>query len=182
MKSFFQWVGKNAALSFFLGVELFCLLFASALTVSTYLKDPEQPQLAINQTLILTEVAQEDLVQAELEQFTQSRKLNYKVVSTSFQEAIAEFTTHEDAILILSRRLEEQEIAGLKIHPDRLPLEQQLIDQSATIGGTGYYFIQDNYHTTEENQLTAFFKNDEAQNLVFQKFRKKSSGLSIKHS
>lgn len=185
MKSFFQWVAKNAALSFFLGIELFCLVYGFVWALSISLegskKSPTREPVVL-EVMIITEDSQRDFVMTEMEEFDLYQKTDYRVVSTSRENAINEFAKNENAVLILSQPLDEKEIANLKMNSSRLPLTQEIINNTAGLSDPASTFIQDNIISGEENEIVTFLKDDKAQDVVFQKYNQKSGKGAVRNS
>ncbi|MEZ5039154.1 MAG: hypothetical protein R2828_04665 [Saprospiraceae bacterium] len=185
MKSFFQWVAKHAALSFFLGLELFCLIFGLVWAINISFNKPYKENLnhqpAIAQVLVIAEEAQLDFANTEMEVFNLSQKANYKVTTAAREKAIAEFAKNETAVLVLSHQLDEKEMANLKINPNRLPLKQMPFGNPSGTGEPTLFLIQDNSTSSVESQIAAFFKNDKAQQLVFQKYNQKVRKRSFRN-
>ena len=182
MRSFFHWVNNNGSLSFLLGVEAFCLLFFLGWLVTVLLEDDktlmDNTPVAVT---VITEDAHLDYVRTELEVFSLNNKSDYKVITTSRENAIAEFAENEHAVLILSRSLDDQELASLKIKADRLPIEQDVIDHSFASERTPLIFVGDNQRSDEESKLSDFLRDNKAQDLVLQKYQKKTVKPLVKN-
>lgn len=185
MKSFFQWAAKNAALSFFFGLELFCLVFGLVWAINISFNKPYKENLnhqpATAQVLVIVEEAQLDFANTEMEVFNLSQKINYKVTTAAREKAIAEFAKNENTVLMLTKELDEKEMANLKIHPDRLPLKQSIIDNASGIEGPTTFLIQDNATSNGESQIVGFLNNNKSQDLVFQKYHQKFGKRSFRN-
>lgn len=184
MASFIKWIAKNPALSFFFAAEAACLVVGTALVISNMLKPTEQAPLirpALAQVVVIAEKGQQDFVMTEMEVFAQSQQAEYAMITTSRKKAMNEFAKNENAILILSDKLDEEEIASLQIRTERLPLSQEPIDHSFSDEDATRFFIRDNVHSVDEDRIAGFLSSNASQDLVFQKFLKKSGKRNLRN-
>lgn len=186
MKSLFKWVANNAALSFLLGLELFCLVYGTVLTVSVTFKTDKKkmahPTAVVAQVLVIAEDTQKDFVYTEMEVFEHSNSGNYKVVTASRSAAIEAFENTDNAILILSGHLDENALDSMNLEAQRLPLQQEVIDQSVNSGQSLPVFIQDNTISPEERKIAQFLIDNHSQDLVFQKLQSKAGKNNVRNS
>ena len=184
MKSFFQWVGKNAALSFFFATELVCLIISVVVWLN-FLFTKDNNQVSLNQSevpdiTIIPEASQLDFAKKELGVIALSQGITYKFFSGSKEMAIDEFKKNENSILILSKPLDQEEIAGLP--PNRLPLEQEIIYQESNSDRTTHVLIQDHSVNGKEEKIAKLLNLGKRQNLVFEKVDQNSGKSPVRNS
>ena len=181
-RSLFYWMANNIALAFLLGVELVCLLYGIILVLPFEQKDDKKPMArihknvqepVIDEILIVAEDGLTELVNSEMEIYSLSNPSRYKVVTSSRESAIELFSKNENTILILSGPMDEKEISGSKIQPQRLPLKQEVIDNSLVKVAHSPIFVKDNTSSLGENSVATFLENDVSQDLVYQKMKNK---------
>ncbi len=177
----YQWVRNNVALSFFFTTEIICLFYGFAFLISSFGKDDQKLTSTSPPLLVITEQAYQDLVHLELAEFAHLPVSDSNVVITSREQAIDAFAKNEHAILILSRPLDAQEMIALKIKSDRLPIRQDVIDNSVAANANLPVFIRDNTSSKVEDRLAAFLGNNQIQDGIFQKFQQKSLKSSFRN-
>lgn len=180
MKSLFNWISNNIALSFFLLTQIVCLIsgviwITSSNQVDTISDSNEVVETVNQKTLIITEESQVALVQSEIENFDPSRKENFTIITTTRDSAITTFSENENAILVLAQPLNENELTGIKTQTTRLPLHQEIIDNSTDNPSTLPVFIRDNSNSNDEILMKNFLENNSSQDIVYQQFKKKSN-------
>lgn len=176
MKPLFSWVRNNVALSFFFATEIFGLLYGFVFFIGHYGEDNNKvTNTSTPLMLVIAEENYRDLVHLELEEFAHLPASGSNVLITSREQAIHAFAKNEHAILILSKPLDGEELTALQIKSDRLPIRQEVIDNSGVEDADPPVFIRDNIPSKVEDRLAAFLSDDQIQDGIYQKFQQKKS-------
>ncbi|PHN02185.1 type 2 periplasmic-binding domain-containing protein [Flavilitoribacter nigricans] len=174
MKPLFQWVRNHVALSFFFAIEIIGLFYGIVFVIGTYGEDNRNmASISSPPILLITEEPYRDLVTLELKEFAHFPTSRTKVLVATREQAIQAFENNENAILILSKPLEEEEILAFKMKPERLPVHQDVIDYSEVSDAGAPVFITDNVASKIEHRLAIFLRDNEVQDVVFQKFNQR---------
>lgn len=169
MKTFFNWVAQNIALSFFLGVQAIGLIAALywvvGLSVSDYL-----PKTVIESTdKIYVEESLRELIEDRMDMYTSTLPLDkhIKMYSDNEDQVINKLIADESNVIILSRQMTENEISN--IVPTRLPINQEPVNVIQDSTESIYYIISDNQVNSLEAGFATTLKNEFTKTIATQK-------------